>query len=103
MGEVTHSQPAEGEVSDCTRESGTCERCRRSCGHKPGWFLPGEAEKAAEFTGMTLPEFFRAYLAVDWWEGEPDIFLLSPAIAGAEPGRGVHPGALPGLSILEGC
>lgn len=35
---------------------------------------------------MTLPEFFRDYLAVDWWEATPDIFLLSPAIRGSEPG-----------------
>jgi Fe-S-cluster containining protein len=73
-------------MAGCTRESGTCERCRHGCTHKPGWFLPGEAEKAAELLGMTLPEFFGAYLAVDWWEDTPDIFLLSPAIAGEEPG-----------------
>jgi Fe-S-cluster containining protein len=76
-------------ASECTRESGTCEWCRDGCDIKPGWFLPGEAEKAAEFTGMSLPEFFRAYLAVDWWEGEggePDTFLLSPALEGEPPG-----------------
>lgn len=70
----------------CTRESGTCEWCRDGCTAKPGWFLPGEAEVAASFMGMTLPEFFRAYLAVDWWEDTPNIFLLSPAIAGGETG-----------------
>jgi Fe-S-cluster containining protein len=73
-------------MTTCTRESGTCERCRYGCTHKPGWFLPGEAEKAAEFMGMTLPEFFAAHLAVDWWESEPDIFLLSPALRGEEAG-----------------
>jgi Fe-S-cluster containining protein len=70
----------------CTRESGTCAYCRAGCTRKPGWFLPGEAERAAEFMGMPLPEFFRAYLAVDWWQGEPDIFLLSPAVQGEETG-----------------
>ena len=76
------------EAGGCTRESGTCQYCRDGCTEKPGWFLPGEAEKAAEFTGMSLPEFFRAYLAVDWWEvsGGPDVFVLSPALVGAEPG-----------------
>ena len=73
-------------MPDCTRESGTCEQCRRGCTHKPGWFLPGEAEITAEFLGMTLPEFFASYLAVDWWEGTPDIFLLSPGVAGEEAG-----------------
>jgi Fe-S-cluster containining protein len=69
-----------------SRESCTCQYCRDGCTAKPGWFLPGEAEKAAEFMGMTLPEFFREYLAVDWWESEPDIFVLSPALRGEETG-----------------
>jgi Fe-S-cluster containining protein len=73
-------------MSTCTRESGTCQYCRGGCTRKPGWFLPGEAETAAAFMGMTLEEFFRAYLAVDWWQDEPDIFLLSPAIQGEETG-----------------
>ena len=70
----------------CTRESGTCSYCRDGCDHKPGWFLPGEAEKAAELMGMSLADFFRQYLAVDWWTGDPNIFLLSPAIVGEESG-----------------
>lgn len=70
----------------CTRESGTCDFCKAGCTRKPGWFLPGEAEAAAEWMGVTLEEFFRQYLAVDWWEGDPDIFLLSPAIRGDETG-----------------
>lgn len=75
-------------MSPCTRDSGTCRYCQDGCTLKPGWFLPGEAEKAAEFVSMTLLEFFRAYLAVDWWEGgdEPDIFLLSPGIESGAPG-----------------
>ena len=63
-----------------SRESCTCGYCRDGCTRKPGWFLPGEAEKAAGFMGMTLPDFFRAYLAVDWWVDDPDIFVLSPSI-----------------------
>lgn len=70
----------------CSKESGTCATCRSGCTRKPGWFLPGEAERAAEFMGVTLAEFFRQYLAVDWWTGDPDIFLLSPAVADAETG-----------------
>jgi Fe-S-cluster containining protein len=74
-------------MSTCTRESGTCQYCRDGCTRKPGWFLPGEAEAAASFMGITLDEFFRAYLAVDWWVDSPaDIFVLSPAIRGEEPG-----------------
>jgi Fe-S-cluster containining protein len=71
---------------DGTAESCGCRSCRNACTEKPGWFLPGEAEIAAESLGMTLPEFFAKYLAVDWWEGSPDIFLLSPAVLGEEAG-----------------
>lgn len=77
-------------TNDCTAESGTCETCRFACTHKPGWFLPGEAEKAAELLGLTLEEFFRRYLAVDWWasiDTDSDIFLLSPAVVGAPTGE----------------
>jgi Fe-S-cluster containining protein len=71
-----------------TRESCTCDGCQRACKAKPGWFLPGEAEKAAALTGMSLQEFFDAHLAVDWWEvdGGGDAFVLSPAVVGAKPG-----------------
>lgn len=70
----------------CTKESGTCSFCRQGCDYKPGWFLPGEAEKAASLMGMPFEDFFRDYLAVDWWEAEPNIFLLSPAVAGEATG-----------------
>ena len=63
-----------GNSVDCT-----CDGCQRACENKPGWFKPGEAEKAADFLGLPLQAFFKDYLAVDWWEGEKDIFLLAPA------------------------
>jgi hypothetical protein len=77
----------ENVMSGCTAESGTCDVCRAGCDRKPGWFLPGEAEKAAAYLGVTLPELFRDYLAVDWWEAEEPVFLLSPAVRGRQPGR----------------
>ena len=74
----------------CTPQSGTCATCRSGCTHKPGWFLPGEAEKAAELLGVPFAEFFATYLAVDWWEADSRIdetvFVLSPAIVGEETG-----------------
>jgi Fe-S-cluster containining protein len=74
----------------CTKESGTCATCRQACAHKPGWFLPGEAELAAELMGLPLAEFFARFLAVDWWVADHRIdrttFVLSPAIAGEEAG-----------------
>ena len=56
------------------------------CERKPGWLKPGEAEKIAAFLGVSLPDLFRQYLAVDWWVDEPDVFLLSPAIVGHDAG-----------------
>jgi Fe-S-cluster containining protein len=62
------------ESDDCR-----CEECQAACKRKPGWFKPGEAEKAADLLGMPLPEFFRKYIAVDFWVAEPPVFVLSPA------------------------
>lgn len=76
-------------MSACTKEDGTCSYCRKGCEMKPGWFLPGEAEAAAEFMDLPVAEFFARYLAVDWWEADsdlPETFVLSPAIAGEEAG-----------------
>lgn len=75
-------------TNGCSAESGTCATCQAGCTRKPGWFLPGEAEKTAELLGLTLEEFFAKYLAVDWYESYPDdIFLLSPAVAGEATGE----------------
>ncbi len=73
-------------MANCTQDNGTCDYCREGCTRKPGWFLPGEAEAAAAFMGVSLEEFFRQYLAVDWWQDTPDISVLSPAIKGEETG-----------------
>lgn len=71
----------------CSAESGTCDRCRSACDRKPGWFLPGEAEKTAGYLGVSLDELFREYLAVDWWAGAYPVFLLSPAVRGNKTGQ----------------
>lgn len=68
---------------DPTDRSCTCQKCIDSCCYKPGWFLPGEAEKVAEGLGVTLQQLFRTHLAVDHWTsaaGTPDILALSPAV-----------------------
>lgn len=67
-----------------------CDSCKSACENKPGWFLPGEAEKAATLKGMTLKEFFDKYLSVEYMYGEERedmTWLLSPAIVGEEPGK----------------
>lgn len=66
----------------------SCATCKSACQHTPGWFRPGEADKAAALMGMTLPKFFKRYLAVNWWEAYPEnTFVLSPAVTSARPGR----------------
>jgi len=75
-----------------TRQSCTCQNCVNDCKYRPGWFLPGEAEKVAEFLGMNLQELFNTKLGVDYWVGTPrgpilsNILLLAPATATMTPG-----------------
>lgn len=70
----------------------SCKQCRGACKHKPGWFAPGEAEKAAELYGMSMKQFFDKKLSVDWFERpsaeRPDAntFVLSPSVVGGSPG-----------------
>ena len=77
---------AEEQNQDCE-----CSSCRGACESKPGWFMPGEAEKAAEHLGVSLKELFDNSLSVDWWEKDAeldhDVFVLSPAVWGGSPGE----------------
>jgi len=69
-----------------TRESCSCDDCQAACKFKPGWFLPGEAEKAAELLGMEFDEFFQKYLSVDWWVSSDNIYVLAPSNERSTPG-----------------
>lgn len=69
------------------REDCTCVTCSNACTYKPGWFLPGEAERVADHLGLSLDEVFRTKLAVDYGEGDEPIFVLSPATVNNEPGE----------------
>lgn len=77
----------------------TCKKCVSACKHKPGWFAPGEVEKAAEYLDLTLQDFFDKYLAVDWWEGDPPTFILAPAIIGEGTGS-EYPGDPKGQCVF---
>lgn len=78
----------------------TCDKCKRACTYKPGWFLPKEAEKAAEHLGLSFKEFFDKYLGIDWWEGDKeDIFVLAPALVGEEIGS-EYPGDPEGKCVF---
>lgn len=65
-----------------------CAGCVRACEHTPGRFLPGEAERVAEFRGVTLQQLFEGFLRVNWWYevSGPDTFLLQPAVVDGRTG-----------------
>lgn len=74
-------------MSDTHQNDCQCELCRKACEFKSGWFMPGEAEKAAEFLGVTLKEFFDQHLGVDWFTGDGGAtFLLAPALVDEKSG-----------------
>jgi len=54
-----------------------CPRCRELCLGNPGWFLPGQASRAAAHLGLTLETFFDRYLILEYLEG-PFTETLSP-------------------------
>ena len=77
----------------------TCNECKAACQHKPGWFMPGEAEKTAKYLKLSFQDFFNKYLGVDWWEDDTPIFTLAPAIVGEETGS-EYPGNPKGQCVF---
>lgn len=65
-----------------------CETCRSACQKRPGWFAPGEVEKAAALLKMDPQDFFDKFISVDWFEndGKGPTYTLSPATVNCEPG-----------------
>lgn len=57
----------ENRIPTPTEEQG-CIRRGYCCKNTPGWFAPGELEKAAEHLGMTPDEFANNYLVIDGYE-----------------------------------
>lgn len=96
-------------MSDIEHKDCSCESCVSACRYKPGWFMPGEAEKAADLLNMELPDFFKQYLGVDWWtnrdseqvvEGQQgEIFVLAPATLNMDSGD-MYPGNPRGQCIF---
>lgn len=54
-----HRQPAAWPETFCG-----CDDCKAACLNSPGWFLPGEIERLADYLNLTLEALFRKYLAV---------------------------------------
>lgn len=69
----------------------SCKLCVSCCKNTPGWFAPGEAEKAAKLLLMDFAAFKKKFLIVDYWigveDGEKDIFVLSPRKVGVDENR----------------
>ena len=42
-----------------------CLQCGECCKSNPGWFAPGEIEKAAKYLSMITEEFVGKYLVID--------------------------------------
>ena len=81
------------------KSSCECESCKNACKFNPGWFLPGEAERASKFLEMKLNEFFKKYLGVNWWVADPPIFVLAPAIISMDAGS-EYPGDPRGTCVF---
>lgn len=73
------------ELKDCT-----CEKCVDACKHTPGWFAPGEAEKAAEYLGIPFDIFKEECLIEDYWVSSVGYeHVLAPRKIGIEEDRQV--------------
>jgi Fe-S-cluster containining protein len=84
-------------MSDCK-----CDKCQEACKYTPGWFLPNEAEKAAQYLGISLQQFFSRFLGINWWEENSELdttFVLAPSIIDMEPGT-EYPGDPRGQCIF---
>lgn len=81
------------------RESCSCGVCAKACEIRPGWFLPGEAEKVAEFLEISFKTLFDERLTVDFYldvnddDNKPlrDAYVLSPALKGHVWAGGMAP------------
>lgn len=75
---------------DVVKTECACDCCQDACRLAPGWFAPGEAGQAAALLGLSVQEFFRQYLAVDFWAADAldgFVFVLAPANSNNPAGR----------------
>ena len=57
----------------------SCEVCTSACSYNPGWFLPGEVERLAEFLECSVQEVFDVFLCANYWiEDEGQTYVLAP-------------------------
>jgi Fe-S-cluster containining protein len=53
------------EPTDSGDDAPVCVNRGACCKHSPGWFGPGEAERAAEHLGLEIGDFVQRYLILD--------------------------------------
>ncbi len=51
-------------LQDWPETSCGCDDCQEACLSSPGWFLPEQVERVADYLNLTLEALFRKYLAV---------------------------------------
>jgi hypothetical protein len=68
----------------------SCKACQGACETRPGWFTPDQIAPLAEALGVTVQVLFDEHLSVDWWSGDPDIFVLAPRMSN-DSGGGMYP------------
>lgn len=90
-------------LKDCV-----CEKCVSACKRSPGWFAPGEAEKAAALLGMSLVHFQAMYLIVDFWVGGARVLVprklgVDSGFKKATWGSGFQPGRCALLGQDDRC
>lgn len=73
-----------------------CGSCKNACEYSPGWFLPEEIEKVAQFLNMPLEKVFKEYFAVNWFCGDGEniketVFVIAPVLVD-EPAGQEYPG-----------
>jgi len=57
----------------------SCPDCKKCCWHNPGWFgSVSEIRGAAKLKGLTVKEFCKEYLIVEYMEGEKRILVPAP-------------------------
>ena len=68
-----------------------CHKCISACEHNPGWFAPGEPEKAAAYLNQTMEEFSKN-LITDYWGCEKTgkvLYVTAPRKVGVDADRSV--------------
>lgn len=81
-----------------------CDACVGACANgNPGWFLPGEAQKAAKLLKMSFKDFKNKYLVIDFWCGKEEIEILTPlkVLTPSKPTKGYSEDYLTATRDLE--